>query len=447
MGELAPPCRDHGLGVGREEALWRQVAKQRGRLIDPPEPQRGGQKMATHGGVVAKARELLQRRVGLEHLACAARRVRPCPQDSGGREEAIARDLERRRARVQGLGEEPLDRRVGRRLAALTRTKESLDFPLEGDPRFVEAFVSLLESLASPVARGRPPRRHLERGVARIEGHRHLGTGSGRSNEQAEADQNEQGAGVATHARGVPLRRGGVAACAARGRAQNGGVLVPYLAALLAGSAPADGTFVSLRMTGGFTPYRLVHWEVLWRKRVAVANHYCALVNVDEALTDMRLVPTDEFEALLAGLLGDGALELRDAPAPKVHVGAQTFEVELVIDGRSNVFKVTEPEAQDDPTYARVVDRIERFVTDAVGPMPFKNAFFDAGAFGFLNITAVPVSRLFVDGRDTGLDTPVYGYELPKGSHVLRLVGEAGEREHTVKIEGGMTTILHMDLR
>ena len=212
---------------------------------------------------------------------------------------------------------------------------------------------------------------------------------------------------------------------------------------------PLEGALVSLRITGGLMPYRRVSYEVLWRKRMAVASHYRALVNYDEALSNMKLVPTEDFVALLDRLGREGAFDLPDAPPPGRSVGAQTFELEVRRNGKTHLFRVTEPTGQPDARYAATVDLVRAFVIDVVGEIPFRNVFFDAGAFGFLNLTAVPVCRLWVDGRDTGLDTPIYGLELPKGSHKLELVAkdEGWKRDHTIRTEGGMTTILHMDLR
>jgi hypothetical protein len=212
---------------------------------------------------------------------------------------------------------------------------------------------------------------------------------------------------------------------------------------------PLAGALVSVRVVGGFMPYRAVHYEVLWRRRVAVASHYRAFVNYDEALSDMKLVPKGDFAALLDQLEALGSMTLPDAPAPGVTMGAQVFEVEVRRAGARHAFKVTEPDMQSDARYQKVIELVRHFVTGVVGEFAFRNVFFDAGTFGFVNLTSVPVAKVFVDGNDTGLETPIYGYELSRGPHALKLVAteEGWEREHTIRVDGGMTTILHIDLR
>ncbi len=200
-------------------------------------------------------------------------------------------------------------------------------------------------------------------------------------------------------------------------------------------------------------PYRLVSYEVLWRRRVAVAGHYRSFVNVDEALHDMKLLQTVEFEALLDALeQQDHVFELSAAPAGGSPVGAQRFELEVRRGDKKAIIKVSEPDGLADPRYARAIGRVRSAVLSVVGELPFRNAFFDAGSFGFLNLTSVPVTRLFVDGRDTGLETPVYGLELSQGPHTLKVVSadpaaKGWEREHSIRVDPGMTTILHLDLR
>lgn len=212
---------------------------------------------------------------------------------------------------------------------------------------------------------------------------------------------------------------------------------------------PLDGSLVSVRVVGGFTPYRLVSYEVLWRARVAVAGHYRGLVNYSEAFHRMHLVPRTEYMQLLDDLAEDGVFELADAPPPPVRLGALEVEIEVKRGDRSVKVRVVGPDAQVDRRYAAVVQRVRAFVLKHAGDLAFRNVFFEPGTFGYVNLTSVPVSKVFVDGRDIHRETPVYGYELPAGQHEVRLVAakEGYERTHTLRVEAGMTTIVHFDLR
>ena len=223
------------------------------------------------------------------------------------------------------------------------------------------------------------------------------------------------------------------------------------LLTLLPGSAHADeleGTLLSLKMTGGMTPYRVVTYEVLWRKKVAVAGQYRGLVNYDEAIHQMKLVDKDEMLAFLKRVRAAGGFDLTDAPKA-VAPAPLTFEVELRFKGEHKTWKVTSPDAQKDPRYRAVVDVIRGFVLKRTGDLAFRNVFFQPGTIGYVNLTSFPPANVFIDGRDTKHTTPVYGYELPAGAHTVKLVAikEGWFREHTLQVQPGITTIVHFDLR
>ncbi len=210
-----------------------------------------------------------------------------------------------------------------------------------------------------------------------------------------------------------------------------------------------DGSFVSVRVVGGFSPYRLVTYEVLWRAKVAVAGHYRGLVNYDESLHAMSLIPVEDYTGLLDKLAALGIGALKDAPKPVTVAGALKYEVEYRRGKDKVLVKVTGPAAQADPRYGQIVELVRAFVLKTAGDLPFRNVFFEPGTYGYVNLTSVPVAKVYIDGRDTRRETPMYGYELPAGAHKVRLhaVKEGWERTHTLRVEPGMTTIVHFDLR
>lgn len=213
-----------------------------------------------------------------------------------------------------------------------------------------------------------------------------------------------------------------------------------------------DGSYVQVKITGGFTPYRLVTYEVLWRGKVAVASHYRGLVNYPEAMHRMKLVPTSDYKALLSALEKDGAFELDDRKAPEDRAaapGTLTYRLEIKRGDKKRIVTVMGLRAARDARYAAVVDRVRRFVLARAGDLSFRNVFFEPGTFGYVNLTAVPVATIWIDGREIRRETPIYGYELPAGNHKVKLVAvkEGWEREHTLRVEPGMTTIVHFDLR
>ncbi|MFT5432016.1 MAG: hypothetical protein ACI9OJ_002714 [Myxococcota bacterium] len=218
-------------------------------------------------------------------------------------------------------------------------------------------------------------------------------------------------------------------------------------------SDPLSDSLVSVRVVGGFTPYRLTTYEVMWRARVAVSGHYRGLVNYGEALHQMSLVPKAEYLALLRRLKGLGVFELDRAPVVdrelKSQLGALKYEIEVGDGSKHTLIKLTAPHAQQDGRYLAVIEAVREFVIKTAGDLAFRNVFFEPGTFGYVNLTSVPTARVWVDGRDTKRDTPLYGYELPAGKHAIKMVAlkEKWERKHTLTVEPGMTTIVHFDLR
>ena len=55
------------------------------------------------------------------------------------------------------------------------------------------------------------------------------------------------------------------------------------------------------------------------------------------------------------------------------------------------------------------------------------------GNFGYLRIQTIPWARVFVDGRDTGRNTPVPQLRVPAGRHTIGLRTNDGTM-HTVVV-------------
>ena len=82
-------------------------------------------------------------------------------------------------------------------------------------------------------------------------------------------------------------------------------------------------------------------------------------------------------------------------------------------------------------------------------PVPFRNHFFDEAEYGQLNTHSLPIARLFIDGNDTGLMTPVNDLPLLPGVPQLRYVNEALgiDRAYDCTIVLNMTTQIDVELR
>jgi len=198
------------------------------------------------------------------------------------------------------------------------------------------------------------------------------------------------------------------------------------------------------------SPFSVVRYEVVRRGRATAVVQRRQIEGYGEPLHAMALLTRPEVEALARALAEAHVESLPDAPAPTVRVpGALTWRVEVDLPASTHTFRVTAPEAQPDRRYAHVIRALRDTVSQHTGPLPFRNVFFPRAERGWLDVQSIPAARLRVDGVDTGLETPIYGYEVPAGRHTLRLVSRtpALDRTYTVTVERGGTTQIAVDLR
>ncbi len=67
------------------------------------------------------------------------------------------------------------------------------------------------------------------------------------------------------------------------------------------------------------------------------------------------------------------------------------------------------------------------------GPTPTPSAGTATGE-GFLNINCLPYCRIYIDGVDTGRDSPAIGLKLSPGKHRLKLVNPPTQMEREVEV-------------
>lgn len=217
----------------------------------------------------------------------------------------------------------------------------------------------------------------------------------------------------------------------------------------------ADEDFIRLAVeTPAPTPFSLVRYEVVRRGRATTAVHRRGLPGYDEPLHGMGLLVREEAEAVWRLLREVDALSLPDRAPPTGDARegrgmGLTWSVELSLGGKSHRFRVHDPINAPDRRYHRLVETVRLAVHRAAGDQPFRNVFFPSDTMGWVGVYSIPVARVFVDGFDTKLQTPVYGYELDAGAHEVHLVTPDGryDRTYQVKVEPRGTTHLRVDLR
>ncbi|HIN84948.1 MAG TPA: PEGA domain-containing protein [Myxococcales bacterium] len=211
---------------------------------------------------------------------------------------------------------------------------------------------------------------------------------------------------------------------------------------------PLQGSYIRLIIKGGFTPYRVVTYDVFWRSGTAVAGNYRGLIHYDEPLHTMSLIAKDEYLGLWKQLEEASIWRQKNLPKPAKATAIRHFEIDVKMKGRVKKFTFSGLLHGPDKQHGALANYIRSFVLKYAGEMPFRNVFFETGTLGWVNLTSVPTAKVRVGGRDIGLTTPVYGYELPQGRHEVTLILPSGsERKHTLTVEPGMTTIVHIDLQ
>ena len=218
----------------------------------------------------------------------------------------------------------------------------------------------------------------------------------------------------------------------------------------------ADGDYVTVTLEQpSASPFATVLYDIAVRGRTNTATHRRELPGYGESLHGMGLLTRAEAAAYWRDVRAAGLTELGDAVPEDSEVGSRgaypglTWRVRAVVDGKRYGFLVRDPVNHPDRRYQAILDRTRRLVLRLAGELPFRNIFIPASRLGWINVVTVPVARLHIDGFDTELETPLYGYEVAAGKHTLRLTTEDGlhDRSYEIRVDPGGTTLLRVDLR
>jgi hypothetical protein len=201
--------------------------------------------------------------------------------------------------------------------------------------------------------------------------------------------------------------------------------------------------------TPAATPYHTIRYEITRRRPATTAVHRRRLPGLEEGLHALGLLTPEEAAEFfaLARSLDAAGLPSRIAATPPP--GALTWRCDVLLDGKTGSFAVTDPENARDRRYARLFDATRRTVLAHAGELPFRNVFFPADDRGWLNIESVPAAAVVIDGFETKLETPMYSYDIAAGKHQLTLRSLDGRYDRTfeIRVEPQGTTTLRIDLR
>ena len=211
----------------------------------------------------------------------------------------------------------------------------------------------------------------------------------------------------------------------------------------------ADGDSVRLvRESPAASPYATMRYEIVDRGAPTAVQRK-TLPGHSESLHAMRLLTREKAERFFDDVISWAGNGLVDAIEPTVGVDTTVWRVEIRVRGLEQAFRVRDPLNQKDTRYGKIVRRLRALVDASTGELPFRNIFYPPQVLGWVNIRAVPQASVVIDGFDTRLKTPLYGYELKAGTHVVRLGSVDGkiQREYTIRVDPGGTTHLAVDLR
>jgi len=139
------------------------------------------------------------------------------------------------------------------------------------------------------------------------------------------------------------------------------------------------------------------------------------------------------------------AVKASDKPADKVAVKAPDKPADKVAvkapDKPADKKPVKTPVVEDDP-----LGNLQG--TKPADPAAKQPPKVPADAKGFAAISSIPSARIWIDGKDTGLSTPIIGHALPlaPGKHKVTFVIGADRFTFSVTVKAGETATLHKEL-
>jgi len=172
------------------------------------------------------------------------------------------------------------------------------------------------------------------------------------------------------------------------------------------------------------------------------------LAGTDDSLHGAGLFTKKESSVLWKRIRDLGILTLKSTPRAKKGTELR-WEVNVTLGHESNRFEVTTPINQRERRYWHIFSLIRSAVRKRAGPLPFRNVYFSQADTGWLHIRTIPVSRVFIDGVDTKLTTPIFGYKVSAGYRIVELRALRGghRRAFRVHVKPQGHTQLNRDLR
>lgn len=220
-----------------------------------------------------------------------------------------------------------------------------------------------------------------------------------------------------------------------------------------------DEVSLTLTITSDLSPYEQVTYEFKSIEGTYLAVLTKRLVGAYEEMQELTLMTQESISGLLVDIDRcelPGSSEPEDV-VPREALHNTTYAIEMVHSShegctvncdRSLRLTMDSSEIALNSPFWCVVSHLTSTYHRYGDPVLFQGGFFEEGEYGLVHLDSTPGSRIFLDGYDTGLDTPVYHLKVAPGLHRLRLVNSelSLEREYEITVEVGVLTRMVVDL-
>ena len=229
---------------------------------------------------------------------------------------------------------------------------------------------------------------------------------------------------------------------------------------VLLGATKADATDIDITdcphftavITDSFSPYEAVRYELKVRGSTFIVVLTKELAGGFGELQGLALVSEEVYRDAVR-VIESCLLEERSTAVQTtaVQTTEDGFDLRILVrhDGseRQYVGQLASLEPSD-PVWCAASQLMQTY--RAVGdPVEFRNQFFDPGEYGELMVDSTPPARIYIDGVDSGFETPARQIRLLVGVHEIRFVNHSLgiDRTYDVTIEADLTTRLNIELR
>lgn len=207
----------------------------------------------------------------------------------------------------------------------------------------------------------------------------------------------------------------------------------------------ANGSFVRITQTGGFSPYTKVVYDVTVRQETALFTLNKDMNCYKGQLQKVQILPLEAAAEIFR------KMENVRHKLPKEEM-KQTegivFEIWYSLDEFYGKAKVGAEFLIENVQTLEFVNLVRDTVTEKTGGIPFRNLFFSPEKFGFLTVYSKNKGKIRISELGEDFEIPVTLIEMPAGVYNAEIVFRGGESKTVKKvfiIDSGLETFLEAE--